>query len=78
VLGSNGLYRILITETEGEGGIAVYDGLFASLYVATFALITRAFLVLAMLEYFPVQKEAAATPPGPVRTQLAEATDAES
>ena len=51
LLASDALYRELVTE-GGETGTAVYDGVFAALYVATFALITRAFLVLAMLEYF--------------------------
>lgn len=51
VLAPNGLYRELITESEGEAGIALYDGLFAALYIATFALLTRAFLVLAMVEF---------------------------
>lgn len=47
------LYKQLITNTDGsESGIAIYDGLFAALYIGAFALITRAFLVLAMLEYF--------------------------
>ena len=35
------------------GNRALYDGLYAALYLASFVLITRAFLVLAMLEYFP-------------------------
>ena len=48
------LYLELITETEGALlGIALYDGLFAALYIASFALLTRAFLLLAMLEYIP-------------------------
>jgi hypothetical protein len=59
VLASHGLYRTLITDNPDlEVGIAVYDGLFATLYIATFALLSRAFLVLAMLEYFPQKKAA--------------------
>ena len=51
------LYEVLITNAGGSGasGIALYDGLMAALYIASFALITRAFLLLAMLEYFPEQ-----------------------
>jgi uncharacterized membrane protein len=53
LLAPDGLYKQLITNNPGsESGIAIYDGLFAALYIAVFALITRAFLVLAMLEYF--------------------------
>jgi hypothetical protein len=61
-----GLYEVLITHQSGSaaGGIALYDGLMAALYIASFALITRAFLLLAMLEYFPEQP----TPTDP-RTQ---------
>ena len=59
LLAPHGLYRTLITDNpDSEVGIALYDGLFATLYIATFALLSRAFLVLAMLEYFP-RKEAA-------------------
>jgi hypothetical protein len=48
------LYYAWITNNPGSDlGVAAYDGLFAALYIATFALFTRAFLVLAMLEYFP-------------------------
>lgn len=47
-------------QCRSRAGIALYDGLFAALYIATFALFTRAFVVLAMLEYFPEQKEAPA------------------
>jgi hypothetical protein len=48
------LYRAWITNNpDTDTGIAEYDGLLAALYVATFALFTQAFLVLAMLEYFP-------------------------
>jgi hypothetical protein len=36
-----------------NGQASLYDGLYAALYLASFVLITRAFLVLAMLEYFP-------------------------
>ncbi len=51
----------LSSDTNGdELGIALYDGLFAALYVATFALLTRAFLLLAMLEYFPEESAAPA------------------
>ena len=53
VLAPNGLYQTLITNNpDTELGIATYDGLFATLYVLTFALLTQAFLILAMLEYF--------------------------
>ena len=53
------LYEALVSGGSGsaEGGIAVYDGLLAALYIASFALITRAFLLLAMLEYFPEEPE---------------------
>lgn len=58
VLGPNGLYRTLITNNpDSEAGVALYDGLFAALYIMTFALLTRAFLVLAMLEYFSERKD---------------------
>jgi hypothetical protein len=61
VLGPNGLYRVLITNNpDVEGGIAAYDGLLATLYVVTFALLTQAFLVLAMLEYFPAREDSPA------------------
>jgi len=50
------LYEVLITDQGGSAaGTALYDGLMAALYIASFALITRAFLLLAMLEYFPEQ-----------------------
>ncbi|GAB3842006.1 hypothetical protein GCM10029963_14280 [Micromonospora andamanensis] len=53
VLAPSGLYRVLITDNPDSAiGLALYDGLFAALYVLTFALLTRAFLLLAMLEYF--------------------------
>lgn len=57
VLLPHSLYEVLITNQGGSaaGGIALYDGLMAALYIASFALITRAFLLLAMLEYFPEQ-----------------------
>jgi len=52
------LYEAWITNaSDPEGGIALYDGLLAALYIASFALITRAFLLLAMLEYFPEQSK---------------------
>jgi hypothetical protein len=58
LLASNGLYRALISgASDNEWGVAIYDGLFAALYVATFTLITQAFLLLAMLEYFPEPKD---------------------
>jgi hypothetical protein len=58
LLTSNALYRTLITNNpNSELGIALYDGLFAALYVASFALLTRAFLVLAMLEYIPQRED---------------------
>jgi hypothetical protein len=51
------LYPALITNNpNSELGIALYDGLFAALYIASFALLTRAFLLLAMLEYIPQAK----------------------
>lgn len=54
VLAPHSLYEGLISGSSGsEGGVALYDGLLAALYIASFALITRAFLLLAMLEYFP-------------------------
>jgi hypothetical protein len=54
LLTSDALYRALITDNPNtELGVALYDGLFAALYIASFALLTRAFLVLAMLEYIP-------------------------
>ena len=62
LLSSDSLYRALITESsDPDTGAAIYDGLFAALYIATFALLTRAFLVLAMLEYFP-EREGARPP----------------
>lgn len=54
VLGPNGFQRLLLTGSGGELNVALYDGLFAALYVATFALLTRAFLLLALLEYVHV------------------------
>ena len=36
-----------------EGHTGRYDGLYTALYLTSFVLITRAFLGLAMLEYFP-------------------------
>lgn len=59
VLLPHSLYEALISGGSGggEGGIALYDALLAALYIASFALITRAFLLLAMLEYFPEQQE---------------------
>jgi hypothetical protein len=51
------LYQALITDNPNYVlGIALYDGLFAALYIASFALLTWAFLVLAMLEYIPQGK----------------------
>ncbi|MGH3506924.1 MAG: hypothetical protein ACRDO2_06940, partial [Nocardioidaceae bacterium] len=56
VLLPHSLYEALVS---GQGstaeGVALYDGLLAALYILSFALITRAFLLLAMLEYFPEQ-----------------------
>lgn len=45
------LYDDLVA--NGGGQNSLYDGLYAALYLISFVLITRAFLVLAMLEYFP-------------------------
>jgi hypothetical protein len=55
LLAPHGLYRAWITNNPNADstGIPEYDGLLAALYVATFALISQAFLLLAMLEYFP-------------------------
>lgn len=54
VLLPHSLYEALISGSpSATGGIALYDALLAALYIASFALITRAFLLLAMLEYFP-------------------------
>ncbi|MEV2237158.1 hypothetical protein [Micromonospora sp. NPDC049891] len=65
VLAPSGLYRALITDSPDSAiGLALYDGLFAALYVVTFALLTRAFLLLAMLEYFAEES----TAPGAVAT----------
>lgn len=50
LLAHRGLYDALV---HGVGFIALYDGLFAALYIASFVLLTRAFLLLAMLEYLP-------------------------
>jgi hypothetical protein len=47
------LYEILVTNGPGAIGKALYDGIYAALYIASFALLTRAFLLLAMLEYVP-------------------------
>lgn len=59
VLAPNGLYPTLITnDPDTELGIATYDGLFGGLYVLTFALLTQAFLILAMLEYFADRERA--------------------
>ena len=56
VLLPHSLYELLISgQGSTSGGVALYDGLLAALYIASFALITRAFLLLAMLEYFPEQ-----------------------
>lgn len=56
VLLPSSLYQVLITDRpDSAAGVALYDGLFAVLYIASFALITRAFLLLALLEYFPEQ-----------------------
>jgi hypothetical protein len=55
-LTNNDLYAQLISN-ENPPKIALYDGIFAALYIASFVLITRAFLVLAMLEYFPAHAE---------------------
>ena len=44
------LYTNLVSE---QGQNSLYDAIYAALYLASFVLITRAFLVLAMLEYFP-------------------------
>lgn len=58
LLTSDALYETLITEQPNSKlGIPLYDGLFAALYIASFALITRAFLVLAMLEYIPQRED---------------------
>ena len=63
VLAPHSLYESLISNTDGSSaGAALYDGLFAALYVASFALITRAFLLLAMLEYFPSVSEPVESP----------------
>ena len=63
VLAPHSLYEGLISGSSGsEGGVALYDGLLAALYIASFALITRAFLLLAMLEYFPQSSEPARWP----------------
>jgi hypothetical protein len=52
VLTTNGMYRLLVTQaSENEFGVAIYDGMFAAMYIAFFALLTRAFLILAVLEY---------------------------
>ena len=55
VLLPHSLYETLISGRGTAGGVALYDGLLAALYITSFALITRAFLLLAMLEYFPEQ-----------------------
>jgi len=63
VLAPHSLYEGLISGSSGsEGGVALYDGLLAALYIASFALITRAFLLLAMLEYFPQSSGPAHSP----------------
>jgi hypothetical protein len=54
LLTHRGLYETFITNNpNSELGVALYDGLFAAMYIASFALLTRAFLVLAMLGYIP-------------------------
>jgi hypothetical protein len=42
---------------EDQPPALAFDGVFATIYVAFFALMTRAFLLLAMLEYFPATQD---------------------
>jgi hypothetical protein len=54
LLAPHNLYHSWITNNPNtDAGIAAYDGLFGFLYVATFALLNQAFLILAMLEWVP-------------------------
>jgi hypothetical protein len=56
-------YKLLYNgklELSTEAAKLAWDATFATLYVAFFALTTRAFLLLAMLEYFPEQPDDAA------------------
>jgi len=66
LLAPHKLYIAWITNNpDGDTGIAAYDGLFALAYIATFAPFTRAFLVLAMLEYWPEHTTAPSTATAP-------------
>jgi hypothetical protein len=47
-------------ELNSEPAKLAWDAAFAALYVLFFALTTRAFLLLAMLEYFPEQSDSTA------------------
>lgn len=67
LLAPHALYQAWISDhPDSDAGVAGYDGLLAALYVATFALFTRAFLVLAMLEYFPGRAPASDPATAPV------------
>jgi len=69
LLAPHSLYTSWITNNpDGDTGIAEYDGLLATLYVATFSLFTQAFLALAMLEYFPERDTAPDKTAAPVGT----------
>jgi hypothetical protein len=60
VLLPDSLHEELVAGTNSPtGGIAVSDAICGALYVASFALITRAFLLLAMLEYYPKKPQPA-------------------
>ena len=64
MLTHNALYRSLITDNPNtELGIALYDGIFGAMYTTFFTLLTRAFLSLAMLEYFTPRANHARRPP---------------
>jgi hypothetical protein len=64
VLTPPGLYVILVEENPDSAlYVALYDGLFSILYAMFFVLLTRSFLVLAMLEYFAPQTGKIIQPP---------------
>jgi hypothetical protein len=49
--------NVIVLGQEDQPPALLFDGVFAIVYVAFFALMTRAFLLLAMLEYFPATQE---------------------
>lgn len=64
LLAHNALYSALIADNPNNVlGAALHDGFLGGLYVAFFALLTRAFQLLAMLEYFAPRTDHAVRPP---------------